>query len=158
MSSIKYAITNMSVIVGNEEAKKQFVDLLNTQWVEVDHRRKTSKLNVDFDKYIKMEEVGSHYMVAAYKRDLLVGYTSIFLAPSTHTGELTALTDSMFVRKEYRKSKVGSELINKAEKEAVVKGAKHFMVTFKNDKPHQHIVEDLGFFSYETIYAKYIGG
>lgn len=157
MSNIKCAVTKMSTIVGDAGAKAQFETLLKLQWVEVDHRRKTSKLAVDFDKYIQMEEAGVHFMVVAYEGESLLGYNSVFLTPSPHTGELTALTDTIFVKREYRKGSVGKELIGLAEGFAKEKGAKHFMVTFKNDKPHDNIVEELGFFSYETVYAKYIG-
>lgn len=157
MSNIQCVKTNMSTVVGNEEAKRQFEELIKLQWEEVDHRRKTSKLNVDFDKYVKMEELGAHFMIVAYEGGQLLGYNSIFITPSPHTGELTALTDTIFLKKQYRKGQVGSEMIKLAEDVAKSKGAKHFMVTFKNDKPHDNIVKDLGFFSYETIYAKYIG-
>lgn len=157
MSDIKYVITKMSTLIGNEVAKAQFESLLKLQWEEVDHRRKTSNLSVDFEKYVSMEEAGVHFMVVAYKSGELVGYNSMFISPSPHTGELTALTDTIFVKKQYRKGSVGKGLISLAEEASRSKGAKHFMVTFKNDKPHDNIVEDLGFFSYETIYAKYIG-
>lgn len=157
MSNIKCVVSKMSTIVGNEEAKRQFDELLKLQWSEVDHRRKTSDLDVNFDTYLQMEKLGCHFMVVAYDNGSLLGYNSIFVSPSPHTGELTALTDTIFLKREHRGGDVGKEMIKLAEDKARSMGAKHFMVTFKNDKPHDNIVKDLGFFSYETIYAKWIG-
>lgn len=157
MSDLKYAVTSVKTILSNEESKAQFEELLREQWVEVDHRRKTSDLKVDFDKYIQMGELGVHYVVVAYTDSKLVGYNSMFLSVSPHTGELTATTDTIFLRKEYRATGAGSKLVSLGEVEAKAKGAQNIMVTFKNDQPHPNIVKEHGFFSYETIYAKYIG-
>lgn len=157
MSNIKCKVCKISDLVKSDYAKESFKSLIATQWLEVDHRRKTSELDVDFDKYVQMEELGVHYIVFAYEGVNLIGYCSMFSSPSPHTKEMTALTDSMFILKEYRKSGLGSKLIKAAEQEAVSRGCKHIMVTFKNSHPHPSIVEDLGFFSYETIYAKAIG-
>lgn len=147
----------MSTLVGDEMSKSQFELLTKCQWEEVDHRRKTSDLDIDYNKYLKMEELGVHYFVVAYTDTELVGYNSMFVSPSPHTKELTALTDTIFIKKEWRKSGIGSEMIRLAEVEAKERGAKNIMVTFKNDSPHPEIVKSQGFFSYETIYAKYIG-
>lgn len=157
MSNIKYVVSNISTILKDEKAKSQFTDLLELQWLEVDHRRKTGSLDVDFDQYLKMESLGVHFLVVAYTDDKLIGYNSMFVSPSPHTGELTATTDTIYISKEYRKFGIGSSLIELAEYESTKRGCKHIMVTFKNDQPHPTIVEDLGFFSYETIYAKHIG-
>jgi GNAT superfamily N-acetyltransferase len=150
-------VVSISDIVNNKEAKQQFIGLVEEQWLEVDHRRKTSKLDVDFDKYIKMDDLGIHFIVLAYTDEELVGYDSMFISPTPHTGEITALTDSMFIKRKYRKGGLGTVMIKMAEGEAKARGAKHMMVTFKNDSPHPEIVKDLGFFSYETIYAKTLG-
>lgn len=158
MSDIKCVVTTVSRMLSDDFCAEQFKSLIEAQWLEVDHRRKTGSLNVDFNKYIKMEELGIHFIVVAYKDTEIVGYNSMFASPSPHTGELTALTDTIYIKQAYRKEGLGSTMIKMAEQEAKDRGCEHIMVTFKNDQPHPTIVEDLGFFSYETIYAKYIGG
>jgi len=127
------------------------------QWQEVDHRRKTSELDVDFSQYLKMQEIGMHYVVFALDDEKIIGYMSMFNAQSPHTREMTATTDTVFISKEYRKQGLGSGMVKEAEKEAINRECKHIMITFKNDHRHDNIVNDMGFFSYETIYAKYIG-
>jgi GNAT superfamily N-acetyltransferase len=157
MSNIKCVVSSISTILSSEVATSQFINLVEAQWLEVDHRRKTGSLDIDFSRYEKMEELGMHYMVFAFEGDKLIGYNSMLYSESPHTKELTALTDSMYILKEHRKSGIGSEMIKVAEVEAKRLGCKHIMVTFKNSHPHPSIVEELGFFSYETIYAKAIG-
>ena len=157
MSNIKCKVCKISDLLKSDYAKESFVNLVQEQWLEVDHRRKTSTLDVDFDKYVQMEGLGVHYIVFAFSEEELVGYCSMFSSPSPHTKELTAMTDSMFIKKGYRKLGLGTKLIKEAEVEAMKRGCRHIMVTFKNSSPHPNIVEDLGFFSYETIYAKAIG-
>ena len=157
MSKIKCVVSKMSTLLSSEVATAQFISLIEAQWLEVDHRRKTGALDLDFDRYLKMEELGMHYIVFAFEGSKLIGYNSMLYAESPHTKEMTAMTDSMYILKDYRKSGLGSDMIKLAESEAKVRGCKHIMVTFKNSHPHPSIVEELGFFSYETIYAKQIG-
>ena len=52
MCNIKYVVTSVETLISNEESKSQFEDLLKLQWLEVDHRRKSSDLDVDFDTSI----------------------------------------------------------------------------------------------------------
>jgi GNAT superfamily N-acetyltransferase len=135
-SDVKCKVVSISDIISSEEAKQQFTKLVEEQWLEVDHRRKTSELNVDFTKYEQMDGLGVHFIVLAYTNEELVGYDSMFISPSPHTGEVTALTDSMFIKRKYRKGGLGTTMIKMAEEEAHSRGAKHMMVTFKNDSPH----------------------
>ncbi len=137
----------------------QFNNLLLQQWEEVDDRRKTSELNVQWDSYKASDEAGMHVWLLAVEYDeagfpFVKGYISLFLCPSMHTGELTALTDTMYVVPSERGTGLGSELIAQAEKVIKEKGAKHFMVTFKNDVNHAPLAERLGLFNYETVYCK----
>ena len=139
------------------EAWPLIKDLVSDQWGEVDHRRKTSQLDVMEETYSKMEAIGVHYIVLAESDDTIVGYNSMFITNSPHTSTLHAVTDTIYVSPSVRGDGVGTGLIKGAEEEAKSRGAEHIMVTFKNDQGHPNIVEELGFFSYETIYSKAIG-
>lgn len=152
MSDIEYSL------VGFREAFPKIKDLVSKQWEEVDHRRKTSKLKVMEETYNGLEDSGVHFLVIAESLGEVVGYISMFCTKSPHTGELHSTTDTIFVSPSVRGAGVGKGLIRLAEEESVVRGAKHMMVTFKNEFPHDNIVEDLGFFSYETVYSKALGG
>lgn len=143
--------------VGFREAWPQIKDLVALQWEEVDHRRKTSMLDVMETTYEAMEDKGIHYVVLATQEDIIVGYVSMFIVDSPHTGTLHATVDTIYTNSEMRDLGIGTGLIEEAEVEAKALGAQHIMVAFKNNQNHPNIVEELGFFSYETIYSKAIG-
>lgn len=132
----------------------KFNALLARQWEEVDERRKTSELSVQWGNYIASDTAGMHMWVLAERGDKVLGFVSMFLCPSMHTGELTALTDTMYVLQEERGTGVGTELLSRAEVWVREAGAKHMMVTFKNDVNHAPLAERLGLFNYETVYCK----
>lgn len=131
-----------------------FNALLEKQWEEVDERRKSSDLSVQWDNYEAADEADMHRWLLAERGDKVLGFISMFLCPSMHTGELTALTDTMYVLPEERGTGVGTELIKRAEEMVKEMGAKHMMVTFKNDVDHAPLAERLGLFNYETVYCK----
>lgn len=141
-------------VKGFDETWPRIKDLVVVQWNEVDERRKTSDISVVEEFYSNLQESGSHYIVVAEEERTVIGYSSIFLTPSPHTGTLHAMTDVMYVVPEQRGNSIGLGLIHKAEEEAVTRGAHHFFVTFKNNVSHENIVEKLGFFNYETTYSK----
>lgn len=150
MDNVDYIVVNSDVLAESE----WFNNLIAKQWLEVDERRKSSDLNVQWDSYINASNLGMQFWVLALRGESVLGYVSMLLTPSMHTGELTALTDTMYVIPEERGSGVGSGLINKVEEVVRERGAKHLMVTFKNDVNHAPIVERLGLFNYETVYCK----
>ena len=138
---------------------KQFNKLIDKQWEEVDERRKSSNLNVQWDSYVAADDANLHFWLLAVEWDetgcpFYKGFISMFLCPSMHTGELTALTDTMYVLPEERGTGVGTGLIKRAEEMVKDMGAKHMMVTFKNDVDHAPLAERLGLFNYETVYCK----
>ncbi len=149
---ITYRIASFS------EVWEDVKELLILQWEEVDHRRKTSKLNIMEDWYKSVEKNGMHFVAVAEDDDKIIGYSSMFITQSPHTTSLHVASDVMYVIDEYRHSGVGTGLIKASEEEGIKRGAEHIMVTLKNDKPHENLVDDLGFFSYETVYSKVLVG
>lgn len=142
-------------LVPADQLEETFGDAVLQQWEEVDERRKTCDLNVQWDTYRQAVSLGSCAWLAARNEEgELVGYISLLLCPSLHTGELTMLTDTIYVFPSGRGQGVGKKLLERSESLGKELGVKHFMVTFKNNVNHNHLVEALGFFNYETIYCK----
>lgn len=157
MSDIKCKVVKVSDIISNEYAAEYFKGMIETQWDEVDHRNENSSLDVDFDKYIQMEEMGIHFLVLAFSKTDIVGFNSILISPSPHTKELMAYTDTIYVSKDHRGTGLGLDMIKVAEYEARSRGCKHMSVTFKNGTDHDNLVEEIGFKPYEVVYSKFIG-
>lgn len=71
------------------------------------------KINLDWDAYYNMEDMGIFYLFTVRDVDQLIGYCSFIIAPDPHyKGRITALQDSLFVSKEYRSKGVGEKLID----------------------------------------------
>lgn len=71
------------------------------------------KINLDWDTYYSMEEMGVFYLFTVRDEDQLIGYCSFIIAPDPHyKGRLAALQDSLFVSKLYRSKGVGEKLID----------------------------------------------
>lgn len=143
-------------VVEADNLELYFGEAVEQQWLEVDDRRKSSELDVQWDIYRQAVSMGSCAWIAAWddNSDTLLGYISLLLAPSLHTGELTMLTDTIYVLPNGRGQGVGKALLEKAEALGRSIGVKHFMTTFKNSVDHSKLVDGLGFFNYETIYCK----
>lgn len=159
MSDFKYQIVESSEL----EKNARFNELLLNQWDEVDDRRKTSELNVQWQSYKVADANRMHFWLLAIQYDEdgnqedILGYISMFLCPSMHTGELTALTDTIYVVQHARGSGVGRALLVKAEEYVAKRGVVHMMVTFKNAVNHEKLADQLGLFNYETVYCKPLG-
>ena len=139
----------------SEHLKVTLEEAVEQQWLEVDERRKTSPLNVQWAAYERAIEIGANFwLVAESEEGGLLGYISVFLTPSMHTGEATALTDTIYVLPKGRGKGVGKELLRASMLHAKDRGAIHFMATFKNNIDHSNIVKDLDMFNYETLYCK----
>jgi GNAT superfamily N-acetyltransferase len=143
-------------IVGFTEAWPQIRNLVKSQWGEVDHRAVESHLDVMEQTYTNMEDLGLHYVVLATEDKEVFGYDSMMITENPHTSELTALTDTMYISPEKRKAGLGREMIKVAEEEAVRRGALRMCIVLKNNQRHEDLVDGLGYFSYETIYSKYL--
>jgi len=159
MSNLKYQFVESSEL----EKNARFNELLLNQWDEVDDRRKTSELNVQWQSYKAADDNRMHFWLLAIQYDEegnqedILGYVSMFLCPSMHTGELTALTDTIYVVQSARGTGVGRTLLSKAEEYVTKRGASHMMVTFKNAVNHAKLADQLGLFNYETVYCKPLG-
>lgn len=71
------------------------------------------EINLDWDTYYHMEDIGVFYLFTVRDDDQLIGYCSFIISPDPHYGgRLAALQDSLFVTKEYRKKGVGEKLID----------------------------------------------
>jgi GNAT superfamily N-acetyltransferase len=142
--------------VGFREVWPLIKDLISLQWDEVDHRAKESKLQVVEETYCSMEDLGVHYVVLVKDDDTIIGYSSMMLTDNPHTGEKTALTDTMYIHPEYRKQGVGREMIKASEEEATSRGAVRMCIVLKNNQEHDSLVDNLGYYSYETTYSKFL--
>lgn len=71
------------------------------------------------ERYYAMEAAGSLFVLGAYADGELVGYSANFIGPHLHYADLIyAQNDVLFLRKAYRKSRLGLQLIQATEQTA----------------------------------------
>lgn len=132
-------------------------ELVNYQWNEVDERRKKVDLNVGSSYYLGLEKLGWHFVVIAEEEGVPLAYCSTLCSPDGHTSILQGAIDTIFCPEEVRGLGLGTEMIKAASEECLKRGAAYMLITFKNNVDHHRLVEDLGYFSYETVYCKFLG-
>lgn len=79
--------------------------------------------SVKWDVYHTLEDSGALQAIGAYLDNILVGFVTVLVSVFPHVGVLMAITESLFVSKEHRKSGAGLKLIRFAEKTASESGA-----------------------------------
>lgn len=90
-------------------------------------------INPNVDLYIKLNEAGALTTLAAYDDELVIGYANFIISPNLHYSVSTAVTESFFVKEDYRKTGAGMFLLKEMERLAKEKGAIAFLVSAPTD-------------------------
>ena len=98
-------------------------------------------IKTDVDLYIKLNELKKMITLAAYDDDVLIGYANFLLSPNLHYSKLTAVTESFFIKEDYRKTGAGMALLKEMEKLAKENGAVAFMVTAPSNSKLSVVME-----------------
>lgn len=78
------------------------------------------------DFYQELADGTDGFAFAVYDGDKVVGAASVFVAPHQHSGDLTAMNDTIFVLPEYRGTAVPGRLFVMCEREAARRGCTAF--------------------------------
>ena len=81
------------------------------------------------EMYHALEKTGSFQVLGAYLEDKLIGFVTVLVSVFPHVGVLMAVTESLFVAKEYRKTGAGLKLIRAAETYAYERDAPCLLVS-----------------------------
>lgn len=87
----------------------------------------------DFYREISAGTDGFAYVV--YDGDKAIGAASVFVSPHQHSGELTAMNDTIFVLPEYRNTAVPGRLFVMCEREAARRGCATFQWACNKGSP-----------------------
>lgn len=90
-------------------------------------------INTNVDLYIKLNEAGALTTLAAYDDEIVIGYANFIISPNLHYSVSTAVTESFFVKEDYRKTGAGMFLLKEMERLAKEKGAIAFLVSAPTD-------------------------
>lgn len=107
--------------------------LLKQHWLEVAKHKDILVLRPDWDRYAAMAASGNLFAIAAWvsvidgdeQKEEMVGYSANLLFKHLHYADATVCqNDVLFVAEDYRKSRIGMQLMRETERIASARGAK----------------------------------
>jgi GNAT superfamily N-acetyltransferase len=131
--------------------------LLEKHWKELSNNPSAIILKPDVAKYLSLQDAGLLLNIVVYNdEDEMVGYAIIFNMPHIHySDDYFAMVDVIYVSQEYRKSRIGIELIDKVE--ALCREKNSSVLTYHTKPEHaaiEKIIERKGYSHYENIFGK----
>ncbi|QDP53387.1 MAG: hypothetical protein Unbinned6805contig1000_49 [Prokaryotic dsDNA virus sp.] len=149
----KFQIEKLKDII--EEIKP----LLEDHWEEVAWYKDKIKLNPDYDKYLKIEELDMVVVVTVRYNDKLIGYNINFINTNLHYSDhVFAVNDIVFLHPNHRHSGVALEMLSFTEEELKNRGVSVVTFHMKLAHPFKTLMEQAEFSPQEYIYSKFIGG
>lgn len=146
---ITYQVEKYSLVI--EEMK----ELYEYHWEEIAGDKDIIKLKPNYKAYLNMDSLGILNLVTVRDGDKLVGYHLSMVYPHLHyTDSLTAFTDIFFLKKEYRKGRVGITLFKFMEKTLQERGVQKIYMGTKLSLDIGKLLERLGYTPIERLYTK----
>ena len=116
---------------------------------------KEFELDPDYDAYRTMAKAGMLRCITCRNDDELIGYIIFFIHPNLHYRSCkTATEDIYFVKKEYRKGRVGIKLFQYAEQVLRHCGVQRIVVNTKVHLDNSRLFEYLGFRLTDKVFTK----
>lgn len=140
-----------------EELISDLVDelkpLLEEHWQELAVNKEERPLDVDWDNYINLNNLGLMKIYTARKEGELVGYATFVVTTNLHYRTWKCATcDVYFVNPLYRKSGVGTEFFKEIVEWLRTYNVHSIYVHDKLSKSHSKLFTALGFKAIEQTY------
>tara|TARA_R110001606_G_scaffold88029_1_gene198177 strand:- start:131 stop:574 length:444 start_codon:yes stop_codon:yes gene_type:complete len=134
-------------------AELEITPLAELEWEESGHP--TEPLNINWEGYFELEDLGRLKFFTARKEELLIGYfVVIVMMPLTAKGDLMGVYDAVYVHKDYRKSTVGKRLFKYVETCMKEDGVYRVLASSSNKNPIGNFLTRMGYNEVETKYEK----
>lgn len=130
--------------------------LFAAHWKEIALDKDKIPLDVDYERYNKLDEMESLHIVTARDEGRLVGYhCSLINTHSHYKSSKMALVDVYYLLPEYRMSRTGIKLFQFAEESLRARGdIVKLLCSTKIHQDHSRIFEFLGWRETERTYSK----
>jgi len=123
------------------------------EWEESGHP--TEQLNINWDEYFRLEELGYLKFFTARKDGLLIGYFVVIVsAPLTSQHSPIGHYDAVYVHKDYRKSTVGKRLFKFVEDCMREDGIYRVVASSSSINPIGKFLTRMGYNEIEIKYEK----
>jgi len=115
-------------------------------------------LEPDYEAYRRIGEAGMLRTVTCRADGKLIGYIVFIVSPHLHYKSCkTAIEDIYFVKKEYRKGRVGIRLFQYAEKVLKEREVKRIVMHTKVHLDNSKLFEYLGYKWTDKVFSKMLG-
>ena len=139
-----------------EEIQEEIAPMFQDAWDEVDQLADYVELDPDWDRILKLEELGIWRTYTARSEGKLVGYVCVLIDSLLHSkGHYHAATDVAYMKPEARGC--FNEFLRLVEDDLKIEGVEWFTFTLKSWDKRGKFLEKKGFRLYENVYQKYIG-
>jgi GNAT superfamily N-acetyltransferase len=109
----------------------------------------------DYEAFSHLEKAGILYCITVRADGVLIGYAVFIVQPHLHYRTcLTAFEDVYFLKKEYRKGRVGIRLFQYAESVLKQFGVNRIVVGTKIHSDNSRLLEYLGYHQTDKLFTK----
>ena len=114
-------------------------------------------LEPHWEQYLNLEQAGVLKVITCRKDEEMIGYMLFMVSPGLHVKScLTAYEDIYFLRKQYRKGRIGIKLFQFAEQYLKSLNVNKIMCSTKVHLDNSKLFEYLGYNFIEKLYSKFI--
>lgn len=118
-------ITIADIDVSDVNVQISIEALMNDHFEEVYNSSQKTTLQPNWELYTSLKKEGSLISMGAFYKDVLVGYIGLVLIePPHYMGSIVAISDTIFLHREFRDGSAGIRMMNTARNKAKEKGAK----------------------------------
>jgi len=137
--------------------KDECFELAKDHYEEIASDKEIVKLNPWYFGFEELERVGAMKIITAKDNSKLIGYAFFIVQRSLHYYDfIVAMADLYYVTPEYRKSGVGTELLNKSEEILKELGVHQIYMRTKVYANFGPLLEKIGYEEVEIAYKKNI--
>ena len=130
------------------------VKLAEMHYKESQLFRRGQSFNPKFERYNQYAQMGCFIQFTVRDEGRMVGYGGVYLVPSMHTQELTAMEDTWFLLPEYRKGWNAMKFFKFMEKVVKERGAKEVTLTVPAGIGTGILCERMGYNRIAEMYNK----
>jgi len=152
MSKITYAVETP------KQLKEEIQPLFDKHWAEIAMFPDKIKLDVNWEKYYELQEIGVLRAFTARCDGKLIGYSVFFVLPHIHyQKDVFAMNDILYIDPDYRKGRNGVGLILYSEKKLKEEGVSVIKIDTKFSNKVGELCSLMGYTKAEVSYMKYVG-
>lgn len=117
--------------------------------------RDGEEFNPDYERYIKMQELGLYFLMTCRKDGELIGYIGFFIQHHIRFKNcLMAFEDLYYLKPQNRQGRTGYKLFTESEKLLKKRNVKRVILSCKTFQDHSRLFDKLGYEFYEKHFTK----